>query len=141
MKKANQFQVGGDHYGRAKIQHWDYTECNGLGYLEGCATKYATRSRKKHETPVQDWMKAQHYVLKLLDLFRDGLRLNRRLELNAAGTPLVIGLEEFAESNELTADEQTFVGLMTFWSDEQDLQEAVAIASKVLKDLEFEGKA
>lgn len=55
-------QVGGDHY-QAPYQHWDYAAETGLGYLEGNATKYLARHRKKHG--VEDLKKAQSYVQKL----------------------------------------------------------------------------
>ena len=40
-------------------------EDNGIGYLEGCATKYVTRWRNKHG--LEDLDKAKHYVEKLLE--------------------------------------------------------------------------
>lgn len=39
-------QVGGNHY-EADYQHWDWAPETGLPYLEGCATKYLDRWRKK----------------------------------------------------------------------------------------------
>ena len=65
---ANAKQVGGAHY-RAELQHWDLIERYGIGYLEGCATKYLTRFEKKNG--VQDLEKALHYAEKLLELHRD----------------------------------------------------------------------
>ena len=64
---ANERQVGGDHY-RSRYQHWDFVEEGGLGYLEGCATKYVSRWRQKNG--VQDLEKAEHYVQKLVELCR-----------------------------------------------------------------------
>ena len=58
-------ELGGDHY-RSEFQHWDLIEQNGIGYLEGCASKYVTRWRKKNG--VQDLEKALHYVEKLQEL-------------------------------------------------------------------------
>lgn len=56
-------QVGGSHY-QAPYQHWDWCAETGLGYLEGNATKYLGRHRKKHG--VEDLEKALSYVKKLL---------------------------------------------------------------------------
>lgn len=55
-------QVGGDHY-KATYQHWDWCSETGIGYLEGNATKYLARFRKKHG--VMDLKKAQSYIQKL----------------------------------------------------------------------------
>lgn len=65
MSDPNDRQVGGEHY-RASIQHWDLIEGDGHGYLEGCATKYLTRWRRKNG--LQDLDKAVHYLEKLSSL-------------------------------------------------------------------------
>lgn len=68
-EEANTLQVGGDHYRRGgAFQHWDLVEEHGLGYLEGCATKYVTRWRGKNGR--QDLEKARHYVVKLAEMAR-----------------------------------------------------------------------
>lgn len=58
-------QVGGEHYA-ASYQHWDWCADTGIGYLEGNATKYLARHRKKHG--VEDLKKALSYVLKALEV-------------------------------------------------------------------------
>jgi hypothetical protein len=63
---ANLTQVGGEHYRRQKIQHWDFVVANGLGYLEGCATKYICRHREKNGK--QDLLKAIHYIQKIIEV-------------------------------------------------------------------------
>ena len=74
---ANDYQVGGNHYAKGgAFQHWDLIEDNGIGYIEGCATKYVTRWRDKAE-PLKDLNKAKHYVVKLLELHRIGGRQPR----------------------------------------------------------------
>lgn len=55
-------QVGGNHY-EAKYQHWDLVVDNDIQYLEGNATKYISRWRKKNG--VQDIEKAISYVQKI----------------------------------------------------------------------------
>jgi hypothetical protein len=62
---ANDIQHGGDHYKGAKFQHWDLISRNRIGYLEGCASKYPTRWRKKNGA--EDVRKAIHYVDKILE--------------------------------------------------------------------------
>lgn len=74
---ANNRQVGGEHYKgkNADFQHWDLIEIFDLGYLEGCATKYVSRWRKK--SGLQDVQKARHYVEKLIELHKEGTRQPR----------------------------------------------------------------
>jgi aromatic ring hydroxylase len=62
---ANDKQINGDHY-RGAIQTWDYIVANDLGFLEGNIVKYVTRFRKKNG--VQDLLKAQHYLQKLIEV-------------------------------------------------------------------------
>lgn len=75
MSKANDVQVGGDHYKKRAeggFQHWDWIVREyGAGYLIGCATKYITRHRDKNGA--QDLQKARHYVLKLGEAIADNL--------------------------------------------------------------------
>ncbi len=61
--KANDNQVGGDHYKKRKGQHWDWAQH--LPYLEGCATKYIGRHQDKNG--LQDLDKAMHFVQKLVE--------------------------------------------------------------------------
>ena len=124
---VNEKQVGGDHY-RAPIQHWDYVEYNGLRYLEGCATKYVTRSRKKHEDPRQDLEKAIHYVEKIQDLYRNGVLLPRP-------APVVITPGDFAAANGLTEDEAELVRILTFWESDQELTAALNLLRKMIAEV------
>lgn len=61
---ANDTQVGGSHYDKA-IQPWDYIIANNIGYLEGNIIKYVTRYKDKNG--LQDLLKAQHYLKKLIE--------------------------------------------------------------------------
>lgn len=65
MSKANEQQVGGQHY-RTAIQHWDYVLANDLGYFEAQITKYVTRWRKKNG--LEDLKKARHFLEKLIEV-------------------------------------------------------------------------
>lgn len=62
---ANERQVGGDHYNKRPIQHWDFVVSQGYGYLEGQVTKYVFRWRDKNG--VQDLEKAAHFLDKLIE--------------------------------------------------------------------------
>lgn len=63
---ANEMQVAGSHYKTKAIQPWDYIAANELGYFEGNIVKYVSRWRDKGG--VQDLLKAQHYLDKLIEL-------------------------------------------------------------------------
>lgn len=61
-------QVGGDHYCQGKIQPVEYIEANGLGFLEGCVVKRATRHNRPGGKGRQDIEKAIHELQLLLEL-------------------------------------------------------------------------
>lgn len=65
--KANERQVGGDHYKKNAIQPWDYITANNIGYLEGCAIKYISRWRDKGG--IADIDKAIHFLEKLKETY------------------------------------------------------------------------
>jgi len=88
-------QVGGDHY-ESEFQHWDWVEDSGMGYLEGCATKYVTRWRDKG-TGKEDLEKARSYVTKVLQKFqtqgrRNSEQFGRFCVVNMISDPLEIGV-------------------------------------------------
>lgn len=123
---VNEKQVGGEHY-RSKVQHWDYVELNGLRYTEGCATKYATRNRKKGQQR-QDLEKAIHYVEKVQDLHRNGY-------LHPRTAPMVVSLADFVESNELTENEAEVVRILTYWEADPELTRALEILREMIEEV------
>jgi len=58
--KANDRQVGGDHYKGSDYQHWDFVNDIKMLYLPGVASKYVARWRKKNGA--EDLQKAVHYL-------------------------------------------------------------------------------
>lgn len=64
--KANDIQVAGNHYKDKSIQPWDYIAANEIGYFEGNVIKYV--SRWKEKGGLNDLLKAQHYLTKLIEL-------------------------------------------------------------------------
>ena len=70
LKKANELQVGGEHYRSMAVQPWDALSA-GLtpeefrGYQKGVAIAYLARERKKGGT--QDIEKAMHHLMKLVE--------------------------------------------------------------------------
>lgn len=62
---ANDRQVGGQHYNKQKIQHWDYVLANNISYLEAQIIKYVSRWRDKNG--IEDLEKARHFLEKLIE--------------------------------------------------------------------------
>jgi hypothetical protein len=62
---ANDRQVGGDHYGLKKVQHWDIVIAFDLDYFQGQITKYVMRWKQKGG--IQDLKKAQHFLEKYIE--------------------------------------------------------------------------
>jgi len=126
MATANDKQVGGLHY-RSELQHWDLIEENGIGYLEGCATKYVTRWRKKNGR--QDLEKALHYTDKLIELTKAGLRGPRGHVDDAT-------MERFAKANGLTEIETTIVKFLVQWEDLTQLLLAKLALKELIEEVE-----
>ncbi len=111
---ANERQIGGDHY-KAEFQHWDFIEDNGIGYLEGCATKYATRWRDKDG--LEDLEKGLHYTEKLMEKHIHNHRLPR-------GHASVEQLNKFCEANSLASTERSIMVVLSTWNCLGDLERA-----------------
>jgi hypothetical protein len=125
--KANDKQVGGSHYKNMNgFEHWDWAEEAGLGYLEGCATKYILRHRDKGK-PKEDLGKAVHYVEKLLELNAQGKRDPR----GSASPRLMAQLwDAYPKAGER---ERTATRLIAQWTAKEQLQQALEII-KELRD-------
>ena len=63
---ANDHQVGGNHYGNNKIQHWDFAWENNYDQFQYCITKYVHRHKQKQG--IQDLKKARHHLDKYIEL-------------------------------------------------------------------------
>jgi len=68
--KANDYQIGGTHYQKLKIQPWDYMEATFTheefrGFLRGNIIKYLSRYKSN---PLEDLKKAHHYLTKLIEV-------------------------------------------------------------------------
>lgn len=69
--KANDRQVGGDHYKLMRVEPWDVVDTwprdQRIGYYRGGALKYIMRMGSKDESPMEV-AKGQHYIQKLLEV-------------------------------------------------------------------------
>lgn len=124
---ANDMQVGGDHY-KGEYQHWDLALTVSYSYLEGCATKYVTRWRKKDG--VEDLRKALHCLNKLQE--DGGSPLHRKLSMGEA-----LGeIKRFGKANVLGGMERQFCWLLATWTERASLYEARDILLKLLDEAE-----
>lgn len=103
--EANARQIGGNHY-KTKFEHWDLIEDYGLGYLEGCATKYISRWRKKDG--LRDLEKAVHYVDKLIEKVKHSNRKPRGIVPQAE-------IVRFSRENELSVAEDHLIFMLCRW--------------------------
>lgn len=111
IDNANARQVAGSHYKvEDGIQHWDLIDDHGVGYLEGCASKYVTRWRSKNG--LQDLEKCEHYLQKLYQK-RAGLSFQEQLE-RRPDVPADVILE-FARANACGPEETRILGLILRW--------------------------
>lgn len=109
MTSANERQVGGQHYSSTSgLQHWDLIEKYGVGYLEGCATKYLQRWKLKNG--LQDLEKAAHYIQKLQELHLTEGRMAR-------GHVPAEALRRFCwDDHEMGANERAAISLLCTWN-------------------------
>lgn len=120
---ANERQVGGAHY-QAAVQHWDLIELHGCGYLEGCATKYLTRWRKKNG--LQDLEKSLHYAQKLQELFLKGKVKPRGIVPDDVMTL-------FVRSNDIGPKEARVIDMLCSWSG-PNLAPAIALIEELVAE-------
>jgi len=62
--RADDSQVGGDHYKKFKITPWMIIEEHKLDFFEGSALKYLLRKKNNR---LEDLKKLEHYVQKLIE--------------------------------------------------------------------------
>ena len=70
IKRANDYQIDGDHYKTMEMQPWEVMESvltpeEFVGFLKGNVIKYAMRAGRKEGT--DDAEKARHYAQKLAE--------------------------------------------------------------------------
>lgn len=126
---ANTYQVGGNHY-QNDYQHWDFVVDARLGYLEGVATKYLQRWRRKNG--LEDLEKARHYIIKLIEVHSAG-----RVTPPAAAWPAINALRigyigRFLPGVE-GVDERQAVALLANWAGANDLHAALALVGGVIE--------
>ncbi len=120
---VNDIQIGGSHY-KSTMQHWDFVEMHGLGYIEGNATKYLTRWKKKNG--VEDLEKALHYIDKLISLAEEIGRKNRGYISNRV-------IKTFLVENNIDHDESLVIMCLCSWQDVGDLHTGREILLEIIE--------
>jgi hypothetical protein len=130
---ANEYQIGGKHY-KTKYEHWDLVLNTRMGYLEGNATRYIVRWRKKNGT--EDLRKAMHYVNKLIEWAAKG---HNRQDLSAYWiNDIIAEVTAFSKENKLGWIEQQAVQHLAAWTKLEHLEFARSSLIKLLEIAEDE---
>lgn len=126
----NAMQVAGTHYEGA-YQHWDYVQKALQGrYLEGNATKYVARARKKNGK--QDYEKSKHYVVKLLDCNLSLTNWNYVVPLGMTRSSsekqrAIAECGKFCVANKLDSLETEIMLRLTLWENAGQLEEVIKL--------------
>lgn len=123
-------QIGGNHYNKGYVQHWDWVSKTRLGYLEGCATKYLVRWREKNG--LEDLLKAKTYIQKAYaeaaNLQPAGTREHWDIKLRS----------RFLNDAGLLEDdrvlEKKIITLIDLWQFPEDLQFALNYLNKLIEE-------
>lgn len=123
-------QVGGTHY-QAAYQHWDWVVDTGLGYMEGNASAYVTRYRRKGG--IIDLEKAVSYIEKLRQQW-----IGEQAPIIPAGMRPnldVVKLTRFLLANDLNDTPAGFIiKKIDSWRDLGDLQTIIYNLQELIND-------
>lgn len=112
-KSSGVKQIGGDHY-QAEYQHWDWVIDAGLGYLDGNATKYIPRWKKKGG--LNDLLKAKSYIDKMLNRYVNVARSREDIPAD-----IIHATDRFISANKIEADEAAIIRMIAVWTTRHDL--------------------
>ncbi len=132
-------QVGGDHYQNdAGYGHWDWVPDIELGYLEGNATKYVDRYKKKG-IPLQDLKKAKTYVEKTIAKHLAKGYKNSSILVVKSSLIVKVGIEltqKFSTSCDHDSTQRAFMMTMAGWRNEGDLRVGLGLVDRMLRTVE-----
>lgn len=118
--KANDIQVGGNHYKNGDYEHWDWATNVGLDYLASAASKYVTRWRSKNG--IEDLSKAGHYIAKLIEV--SPIILLRLQHTRPPVSYIDAETTRFVRANQLGSDEAKVCRLLAVWETRGQLHQA-----------------
>src|ERR1700693_834866 len=131
MVDPNSMQVGGNHY-KSTFEHWDLVIAVSMGYMEGNATRYVARWRKKGG--VEDLKKALHYVEKLLSVAR--LVAPYRGSSFLSTDWITAEVNKFGEANSLLPNEWLVIKKLAVWSTYEELTSVKIILEDMINRAE-----
>lgn len=123
-----------NHY-QAPYLHWDLVHQVGMGYFEGCASKYISRWRKKGGRA--DLEKAQHYLAKLRELVDP----SKRRELPNSRSSIRHEAEQFAAANRLNVLETQLVVEIALWQYVQELDAILQQMPEIIEKLDADWRS
>ena len=115
------------HYNNNKIEHWDYVEDIGYGYLLGCATKYVFRNRHKG-SKIKDLNKVVSYCKK----FISRVDYKNKSYNTTSVTPYINQLNDIVEY------ERDLLYLINQLNNSRNLEGSNMILDKIIKVVEDE---
>lgn len=132
---ANEQQIGGQHYS-SEYQHWDWAIDCKLGYLEGAATKYIARWRKKNG--IEDLKKARHYIQKLCEIVEFDTHCPEGENLYPKACEKVVNIElgktvNFCVKNKLNPEESEVMMIMASWAELEEINKCLSIIDSIIQ--------
>lgn len=128
--KANDIQIGGQHYKKAEFQPWDWDRY-GVGGLEWTAIKYVTRYKDKGG--VEDLKKAKHYVEKLIEDYKHWYRYNKLIkDSNKSLDQIEKLLNAYHLQNNLDDLQVAFVEAMLYWHTDIMLAHSISLIQDMI---------
>jgi len=128
LLKPNEYQVGGKHY-KTAYEHWDLCLNTRMGYLEGNATRYIVRWRKKGG--VEDLRKSLHYVNKLIEWCGKG---HDRLDMAQLYIiEITAEVVKFSKINDVGWLEQQAMQHIATWMKMEDLVKAQETILRIIE--------
>lgn len=115
------------HYNNNNIEHWDYVEDVGYGYLLGCATKYVFRNRHKG-SKIKDLNKVVSYCKK----FISRVDYKNKSYNTTSVTPYINQLNDIVEY------ERDLLYLINQLNNSRNLEGSNMILAKIIKVVEDE---
>jgi hypothetical protein len=109
-------------YYQSTYMHWDFAVKVGLGYLDGCSTKYVTRWRGKEG--LKDLHKAWNYLEKLIEIADYNIK-RKNVDID-------VELQRFVEANGLTFLEHQYIFILCTYRSETALKSARQILAKII---------
>jgi hypothetical protein len=123
----NDIQIGGAHYRTNHgLQHWDLIDKYNVGYLEGVATKYLTRHRRKDG--LRDVQKCLHFIQKLASCRRDMPYAEQSARMPRVPYPVIA---DYLRDNACGPRESEAITLLLTWRATSSLSLAEEIVKQI----------